>query len=180
MRGEFFQSVLCTFSLTSQILLRGTVQELGLDFCTGSVTFLLSNRMKARSVSVLGGESMDKDGKNGTFREMGKMFGINLQEKCGAGDTPVLLTIMCTEVVLMHLHSAFDLCCESSTHLMETCPVAWDFDLNSWLCADTARTCSFWDGTKFGRHCTKDYPRAWWTLAADMPAMTTRAVMESL
>ncbi|KAK9906811.1 hypothetical protein WJX75_008443 [Coccomyxa subellipsoidea] len=43
----------------------------------------LYERMKARSVSVLGGESMDKDGKNGTFREMGKMFGINLQEKYG-------------------------------------------------------------------------------------------------
>ncbi|BDA46002.1 probable FAD-dependent urate hydroxylase [Coccomyxa sp. Obi] len=40
-------------------------------------------RMKSRSVSVLGGETMDKDGKNGTFREMGKMFGLNLKEKYG-------------------------------------------------------------------------------------------------
>ena len=46
--------------------------------------------MKARSVSVLGGESMDKDGKNGTFREMGKMFGIDLQEKCGTADAHFL------------------------------------------------------------------------------------------
>lgn len=37
--------------------------------------------MKARSVGVLGGETMDKEGKNGSFREMGKMFGFDLKEK---------------------------------------------------------------------------------------------------
>ncbi|EIE24293.1 acyl-CoA N-acyltransferase [Coccomyxa subellipsoidea C-169] len=39
--------------------------------------------MKARSVSVLGGETRDKEGKNVTFREMGKMFGIDFQKKYG-------------------------------------------------------------------------------------------------